>query len=280
MEKKEEKYDIREFRETTGYRIGCIKPCFDRLSRKIQWRGGERVLDIGCGPGDITRSCILPLLPQNFEKLVCADISPEMLEICKSEFIENEKVEFLQMDILKTPEKSLKGSFDRIFSTYCFMYISDQKTALKNIFDLLAPGGDCWINQLAVVSGVQPLFQLAESPKWKNKLQGLRNVHVYPFNEDPNPIATGEKYMKSIGFTNISVTIEESFHQMESEKRYEMFLEGLPNPSKNFNEEDRKALMRDQIEIAKSLNLFKEEFKFKPMREPHQFLVFYGRKLQ
>ncbi|XP_059608075.1 juvenile hormone acid O-methyltransferase-like [Phlebotomus argentipes] len=276
MEKKDEKYDIQKFRAVIEYRKENLQPSFDRLSRKIQWHGGERVLDIGCGPGDITRSCILPLLPQNFEKLVCADISPEMLEICKSEFTGVENVEFLQMDIRKSPEESLKGSFNRVFSTHCFMYVSDQKMALKNVFDLLKPGGDCWINQFAVPSILQPLFILAESPKWKEKLHGFRNVHIYPYNEDPNPIATGTKYMKSVGFTDISVTIEESYLQMESE----ILCKCLPNPSKDFKEEDKEELMRDQIEVARSLNFFKEDFATKLKREPHKFLVFYGRKPQ
>ncbi|XP_059608143.1 juvenile hormone acid O-methyltransferase-like [Phlebotomus argentipes] len=274
MERNEEKYDVEKFRAIKDYRLACFMPSFDRIPRNLKWRGGERVLDIGCGPGDITKVCIYPILPQNYEKLVCSDISPEMLEVCKSVFAGIKSVEFLQMDIRESPAESLKGTFDRIFSTFCFMYVADQEAALKNVFDLLAPGGDCWIHQLSRPSVVLPLFKLAESPKWKDKLQGFRTVQIYPFTEDPNPVATGEKYMKSVGFTDISVSIVESHVQMESEE--DSLIESLPNPSKDFNEEDKQELLKDQIAIAKSLNFFKNNSTSDPKKVPEQFLVMYG----
>ncbi|XP_059608077.1 juvenile hormone acid O-methyltransferase-like [Phlebotomus argentipes] len=213
-------YNIEQFSVATSFRELGIKFYAERILKQLKWRGGERVLDIGCGPGDVTKNCIYSFLPQNFGKLVCADISPEMLKACKSKFTGIENVEFLEMDIMKTPEQSMKGTFDRILSMYCFMYVSDQKKALQNVFDLLKPGGDCWILQVTSTPLVSPIFTLAKTPKWKDKLANFRDFYVYQFYEDPNPIENGETYMKSVGFTDVSVNLDRVYNQMESLESY------------------------------------------------------------
>ncbi|XP_059608073.1 juvenile hormone acid O-methyltransferase-like [Phlebotomus argentipes] len=203
-----------------------------------------------------------------------------MLEVCKSEFDGIENVEFLQIDIRKPPKESLEGSFDSIFSSYCFMYISDQRNALQNIFDLLSPGGNCLVLQLSFAPFIKPFFTLAESSKWKSELKGLRDLYAFPFWEDPNPIFTVEDYMKSIGFIDISVTIQKNYEQIESQEHYKAFIESLPSPWKTLPEEYQEDFMNDLQETAKTDNLFKTNISRQsaPIKEPHQFLLIYGRK--
>lgn len=38
---------------------------------KMIWRPHEIVLDIGCGPGDVTSDILYPFLKNKIEKLVC-----------------------------------------------------------------------------------------------------------------------------------------------------------------------------------------------------------------
>lgn len=217
-------YDIDKYRDSLKFRTSIVNSHLTKYGEKLIWKGGERIMDIGCGPADITRHCFLPLLPHDFKVLVCADICPNMLKTARSELLGLEHVDFLQMDIRKCPEINFMNGFDRIFSTFCFMYVADQKKALENVFQLLAPGGDCWITQFTIAPVVDTLFQLSETPKWKNKLKDLRKTFIFPYWDDPDPVSTAEKFMKLIGYEDISVALDKCFIQMTSEKEFEGIL--------------------------------------------------------
>ncbi|XP_055694229.1 juvenile hormone acid O-methyltransferase-like [Lutzomyia longipalpis] len=270
-------YSVEKYQDSSDFRVKVVNFALADYGGMLKWRGRERVLDIGCGPGDVTHQCFFPLLPHDFEELVCGDLSPEMLQVAEKEFLGVEHVSFVQMDIRETPNDAQKESFDRIFSTLCFMYIADQENAFKNVFDLLAPGGDCWIMQVTTSPVIQPLFQLADTTKWREKLKDLREILIFPFWNDSDPVGTAEGFMKSIGFEDIEIYLQDGYVQFESEEKFEAFMDSLPIYSANLTEEDRRDLLQEQIEIAKSLNVFKNDSQETP-QEPYKILITYGRK--
>lgn len=148
----------------------------------------------------------MPLLPRNFEQLLCTDASPKMLEAARSQLHDVENVDFLEMDIgVSLKDDHVKGVFDRLVSSFCIMYVRDQRKVFENIFELLAPGGDCFIILFSTGAVFEVYFQLMDTPKWKDKLKGFREVFVFPYREDPDPKGTIEELLKSAGFTDILV---------------------------------------------------------------------------
>lgn len=107
------------------------KLLIQEFGSRFHWQldRGDRIMDIGCGSGDVTIDFLEPLLPPNYEKLVGSDISQKMLTYAKKTYCKNyPKVEFQVLDIGDNcmPKKYLEH-FHHITSFYCLHWIQDQK---------------------------------------------------------------------------------------------------------------------------------------------------------
>ncbi|XP_055692089.1 juvenile hormone acid O-methyltransferase-like isoform X1 [Lutzomyia longipalpis] len=266
----------------TSLELRCksIQALLTQHADKLQWRGGERIMDIGCGLGDIVRRVILPMLPPDYTKLVCVDASTVMLNEAQNELKSFRNIEFLEMDFEADLNESLTGSFDRIFSTLCFMYLADQRKAFENVFNLLAPGGDCFIMFLSTGIIFETFFQLAETPKWKEQLKHLREIYVFPYREDPDPERTLTNLLTSIGFKDVFVKKEDFFHLYPNvEKLTENIKTMLDFPNSMTNKE-REELLEDQIKTAISFNVVEGcRDESKPLLRPrHETLTVYAKR--
>lgn len=105
----------------------------DEITNRLE--EGDRVLDLGCGPG------IDSLFLTNAGLQVTGvDISREMLKVAKGI---NPNATFMLGDILRLD--SLNGSFNGIVASYSLIHISkkDMLGALKSLYHILKDGG--WI---------------------------------------------------------------------------------------------------------------------------------------
>lgn len=141
-------------------------PFLNTVSSLISWNrpnGNESLLDIGCGPGNVNMQFLLPLLPGTYSHLVDADISKDMVEYAKRNFnLQSKKISFQVLDIGDANEVNqfliLNGTFDYITRFYCLDWLLDQHQTYQNIYNFLAPCGECFI--VLVARG--PLFEFFE----------------------------------------------------------------------------------------------------------------------
>jgi 2-polyprenyl-3-methyl-5-hydroxy-6-metoxy-1,4-benzoquinol methylase len=95
-----------------------------------------KLLEFGCGTG----STAIVHAP-NVDTLLAVDISPKMLAIAKSKAAEagvtNITFETSSIDEFSRP----KGSFDVILGMSILHLLADKEAVLKNVFDMLKPGG-------------------------------------------------------------------------------------------------------------------------------------------
>lgn len=120
------------------------------LDGYVQPRTAEKVLDIGCGPGDV-----LKFLPEVLYTGV--DISPEYIEAARSRF--GQKGRFLCGDVGTVTIEQERGTFGLVLATGVLHHLDDARAA--RLFELasvaLAPGGRLITYDGCYVTGQSPI---------------------------------------------------------------------------------------------------------------------------
>jgi len=94
---------------------------------RMSWKTGDRVLDLGCGPGGVTTKVLMPRMPADFGLLVGADLSADTLQYASNTYT-HPKLKFTQFDLVKDIDETSQlqpSSFDKIFCFFCLHWISD-----------------------------------------------------------------------------------------------------------------------------------------------------------
>lgn len=112
-------------------------PYSDWLLNHMELRPGMRILDIGCGSGDIWAHGPLP----DGLFITMADASPGMLDAARTrtEAIANVRFEFVQADACAMPFES--GLFDLILASHMLFHVGDLYAAVGEIARILKPDG-------------------------------------------------------------------------------------------------------------------------------------------
>jgi trans-aconitate 2-methyltransferase len=104
---------------------------FNDLLKLVEIRPGLKVVDLGCGTGELTRR-LADTLPDS--DIVGLDSSPQMLE--RSEEFVRDGLHFEQGDLAK-----LQGKWDLIVSNAALQWSENHETLIPQLFGCLKPGG-------------------------------------------------------------------------------------------------------------------------------------------
>ncbi|HET7046251.1 MAG TPA: methyltransferase domain-containing protein [Gaiellaceae bacterium] len=162
---------------------------FDRL----ELADGERVLEVGCGPGDLWRAN-LDRLPD--VALTLADLSPGMIDAAREAV--GVRAEYAVADAQELPLPD--GSFDLVVANHMLYHVPDRPRALAELRRVLRPGG----RLVATTNGAEHLAELV-------RLSGA-------------PGANGFRGFDRFGLENGPAQLEPFFADVEVE-RYEDALE-------------------------------------------------------
>ena len=171
-----------------------------KVIAELNFRGGERVLDLGCGDGALT-CMIADQLPDGW--VLGIDASQGMIEAAMPKATANLDFRLLDIDDLDFEE-----AFDIIFSNATLHWVKDHRKLLCNVRRALRPGGrvrfdfagegNC-VNFFAIVHEAMALDRFAsafddfEWPWYMPSVaeytalaseSGLRNVKVWGGNAD------------------------------------------------------------------------------------------------
>jgi SAM-dependent methyltransferase len=103
---------------------------------RLAWRGSERVLDVGCGPGDLLRG--MARQRAGWGALVGFDLSPGMARSA-AELAEGLPVSFFVGDAQTLPFPD--ACFDVVMARHVLPYVPDIDRAVAEAARVLRPGG-------------------------------------------------------------------------------------------------------------------------------------------
>ena len=98
---------------------------------------GDRVLDVGCGPGFFVTELAERVGPSG--SVVGVDLSRDMLAVARKRAERHANVELLESSATPLPFEG--GSFDRALSVQVLEYVEDVAAALAELRRVLRPGG-------------------------------------------------------------------------------------------------------------------------------------------
>lgn len=104
---------------------------FDDLFALIVTRRGMRVIDLGCGTGELTALLAHKIRGSD---VMGIDSSPEMLR--QAELLVRPRLRFEQRAI-----EDVTGSWDLVFSHAALQWVEDHRALIPRVFALVAPGG-------------------------------------------------------------------------------------------------------------------------------------------
>jgi trans-aconitate 2-methyltransferase len=179
------------------------QPFFDLLSL-VEPAPGGRVVDLGCGTGELTR-----VLHVKTKARLTIGLDNSETMLAKSQQFTGDGLMFERAEIESFHPAQ---PFDVVFSNAAFQWVDDHATLMPKLVDLVAPGG-----QLA--------FQMPANADHVSHLTAREIAHESPFTEAMNgydrpwPVRAPEWYAEALddfGFTNLQVRLQVYGHKLSS----------------------------------------------------------------
>ncbi len=104
---------------------------------KLNLRGDEHILDVGCGDGKVTAE-IARALPRG--SVTGADASPQMIDFAKEKF-PTDKFPNLRFRVMDARKIEFERRFDLIFSNAALHWVDDHEKILHGAASVLKPDG-------------------------------------------------------------------------------------------------------------------------------------------
>lgn len=122
------------YQKTNTLQRRDAKEILEEFSTLFDRDENGKLLDVGCGSGDVLVDILLPHLENNFDQVVGSDISQEMVKHAREKYRNKSKyLKFQRMDIesdflsSKSHDEWKVETFDFITSFYCLHWIQDQR---------------------------------------------------------------------------------------------------------------------------------------------------------
>ena len=122
-----------------------------RSRRHLPEGRGLRILEVGAGTGGLT-SQVLPLLERDLHSYIFSDVSAAFFSGAMQKLAGFPGVEYKILDLEKpaTEQGFEAGTFDFIIGTNVLHAVSDLRSTLRHIHELLAPGGNLVFMDVAI----------------------------------------------------------------------------------------------------------------------------------
>lgn len=177
-----------------------------------------KLLDVGCGDGDVLVNVLLKKVNKNCEVLGI-DVLQDMLDIAANRFDSMPNVKFVRFDITANDlvEVSQFGPFDLVTSFVCLNWVRNQRQAFVNIHQLMAPGGQLFCTIIRNDALKLVYQELAKDPRWLPYMVDW-NDFTAPYVDVIDWRQVLEKNLRVAGFTEFRIEVSQGPYHFGSER--------------------------------------------------------------
>ena len=161
-------FDGKRYEQTSTHQ----KEWGTRLIEELNLRGGERILDVGCGDGALTAK-LAEDLPDG--AVVGIDASIGMIETAQKHRSSN--LSFQQLDVTNI---KFKEEFDIVFSNAVLHWVKDHKTLLELLYRALRTSGKLRVN-FAGEGNCSTLNTIAKEVMGRNEFRDAFSGFEWPW---------------------------------------------------------------------------------------------------
>jgi ubiquinone/menaquinone biosynthesis C-methylase UbiE len=172
-------------------------PVSSELLATAKLRPGERVVDVACGTGVITRAAAERV--GSTGTVTGVDIAPDMLEVAKATPAAGAPIAWHEADAAALPLPD--ASYDIALCQMGLMFVDDKPGAIAEIHRVLAPGGRIVLN---TPGRIQPLFEAMERAIVEHINPDLGAFVSAVFSMDDPTVLAG--LLREAGFDDVSST--------------------------------------------------------------------------
>lgn len=140
-------FDPETFAEKNQCCVETTAAALKKYNHLFRWTGDkDTAMDVGCGPGNLLAEVFYPVLKKCC-KIYATDISNEMVDFCREKYtspINNLICQQMDLESELDVQKFLlnHSPIGHVFASFVFHWMLDEEKALRNVFNLLTPGGD------------------------------------------------------------------------------------------------------------------------------------------
>ncbi|XP_012227039.1 juvenile hormone acid O-methyltransferase-like [Linepithema humile] len=208
-----------------------------------------KCMDIGCGPGDITKELLLPALDSKAE-IIGTDISQDMIDYANEQYNDKQlKFEVLDIQTKNLPKKYI-SEFDHIFSFHALHWCKDIRQAFENIYSMLRPNG----TMLVLMVGYHDIFEviqvLAKDDRYSSYIGDVKN-YVSPYHNSKRPHKELKDLLGNIGFEVQHSSTREAVCSIDTKKfltSIKSFISFSDNMPEDLAEEFKNDYIREYME--------------------------------
>ncbi|XP_011139119.3 juvenile hormone acid O-methyltransferase-like isoform X1 [Harpegnathos saltator] len=257
-----------------------VRRLIDEFEEEIKCMSGK-CMDIGCGPGDITKDILLPALDAK-AVITGTDISESMITHAKKVYGDEIRLNFDILDIeTKELPKKYISQYNHAFTFHVLHWCQDIRQAIENIYQLLRTGGTVLALTVASHDVFDILHKLSQDVRYKSYIKHI-NHFIPSFYNSLQPQKELKTLLKSIGFNVLHCShrertlLAEDIHQFSP-----MILSFVTQYLENMPHERMKQFKNDF-----SQEYTRRRFVYKCTRgrneriisDLHEILVFYAQK--
>jgi len=162
----------------TSHWLAAITAAVQEAARALPEGRGLRILEVGAGTGGLSAQ-VLPALERGLHSYTFTDVSAAFFSSAHQKLANFPEVETRIFDLEKSAaEQGFElGSFDFIIGTNVLHAVTDIRAALRNLYQLLGPGGSLVFMDVATPQlWTEAVFGLT-SGWWRFSDRDLRPVH-------------------------------------------------------------------------------------------------------